>query len=256
MLAPNIASRSTAAYVIGRWALGVERWVLKLIVSFLAFALPSRADVPGYAEPYKTINVSASESGVIAELLVEEGATVKKDQIVARLDTAQLAAELDIAKATTELQRTKLQRLEDLAKTSRATADELDRARTDLKIREAEIRKIQAAINARTMRSPVDGLVTEIKRDPAEAVSIANPHVLTVVQIDRLLVNLFLPPQRAAKLQVGASATILLDAKPVPAIVEFISPVTDAASGTVRVKFVLENKDGKLRSGAEARLAE
>ena len=38
--------------------------------------------------------------------------------------------------------------------------------------------------------------------------------------------------------------------------VEFISPVTDAASGTVRVKFVVDNAAGKLRSGVTALLAE
>lgn len=226
-----------------------------MLVYFLSL-LVVRADVPGYAEPYKTITVSAGESGVIAEVLVEEGAQVKKGQVLARLDNAQLEAELDIAKATTGLQETKLQRLEELSKTGRSNPDELERARTDLKIRQAEVRKIQAAIEARTMRSPVDGVVTEVKRDPSEAVSITNAHVLTVVQIDRLLVNLFLPPAKAATLKTGATVPLILDGKPVNGVIEFISPVTDAASGTVRVKFVLENKDGKLRSGAETRLGE
>ena len=229
------------------------------LILLLALSLPSaKADVPGYTEPYKTITVSAAEAGVISEVLVEEGAHVKKDQILARLDTALLTAELDIAKATTDLQKIKVSKIEELAKNQRAATEELDRARTDLKIREAEKRKIEAAIETRIMRSPVDGIVTEVKRDPSEAVSLANPHVLTVVQIDRLLVNLFLTPARAAKLKVGDTAPLLLgdEAARVTGTVEFISPVTDAASGTVRVKFVLENKDAAIRSGAVARLAE
>ena len=72
-----------------------------------------------------------------------------------------------------------------------------------------------------------------------------------------LIVNLFLPPQRSAKLTVGASAILLGEnAGRAPAVVEFISPVTDAASGTVRVKFVVANAGGKLRSGVTAFLAE
>ncbi len=230
-----------------------------LLAPLLAlFAFTARADVPGYTEPYKTITVSAAEAGVIKELPVEEGTVVKQGQVLARLDIAQLDAELDIAKIQAELQRTKVERLEELARSQRAAKEELDRSRADLKIREAEIRKIQAAIETRTMRSPVNGVVTEIKRDPSEAVSLSNPHVLTVVQIDRLIVNLFLPPFRAEKLRLGGSATLLLGekAQQVPAIVEFISPVTDAASGTVRVKFVMNNAEGKLRSGITAMLAE
>jgi multidrug efflux pump subunit AcrA (membrane-fusion protein) len=37
-------------------------------------------------------------------------------------------------------------------------------------------------------------------------------------------------------------------------MVEFVSPVTDAASGTVRVKFVLDNTKGDYRSGTTAKL--
>jgi RND family efflux transporter MFP subunit len=234
----------------------LSKFLLTPLLAVLAFT--ARADVPGYTEPYKTITVSAAEAGVIRELPVEEGSVVKQGQILARLDVAQLDAELEIAKIQGELQRTKVERLDELARSQRAAKEELERSRADLKIREAEIRKIQAAIETRTMRSPVNGIVTEIKRDQSEAVSLSNPHVLTVVQIDRLIVNLFLPPSRAQQLKLGGSATLALgeNSSRVPATVEFISPITDAASGTVRVKFVMDNTDRKLRSGITATLAE
>jgi multidrug efflux pump subunit AcrA (membrane-fusion protein) len=106
------------------------------------------------------------------------------------------------------------------------------------------------------MRSAVDGVVTEIKRDPSEAVSAANPHVLTVVQIDRLNVNLFLPPARVEKMKNGDRAELLLldPERRVPATVEFVSPIIDAASGTVRVKFAIENPTGEIRSGGRCTL--
>lgn len=231
---------------------------MRIFAALLLLVPSADADVPGYTEPYKTITISAAEPGVLKEVAVEEGALVKQGQMLARLDVAQLEAELEIAKVEADVQRTRVERLDELARSQRAAKDELDRARADMKIREAEIRKLEAAIESRTMRSPVNGTVTEVKRDPSEAVSLSNPHVLTVVQIDRLLVNLFLPPARAAKLATGGTATLLLGdpAQRVPATVEFISPVTDAASGTVRVKFVVDNSGGRLRSGTTALLAE
>ena len=215
-------------------------------------------DILGYTEPYKIITVSASEPGVLAELLVEEGASVKKNQVLARLDVAALNAELEIAKAEAQLQATRKQRLAELAQSSRATADELDKAKTDLIIKEAQVRKTEAMIESRTMRSPVDGIVTEIKRDPSESVSVANPHVLTVVQIDKLTVNLYLPPNVAAGLKSGSNAPLRFENgdQRVPATIEFISPVTDSASGTVRVKFAIGNADGQHRAGARCSLAE
>jgi multidrug efflux pump subunit AcrA (membrane-fusion protein) len=40
----------------------------------------------------------------------------------------------------------------------------------------------------------------------------------------------------------------------VPATVEFVSPIIDAASGTVRVKFAIENRGGEIRSGGRCTL--
>ncbi len=227
-----------------------------IVLSLSAVFSAAASEVPGYTEPYKTITVSSSESGVISQMLVEEGAQVKKGQVLARLDTAQHEAELEIAKSNTALQKSKVAKLEEIVRSQRIAQEELERARTDLKVREAEVRKIEAVIENRIMRSPVDGIVSEIKRDPSEAVSLASPHVLTVVQIDRLLVNLFLSPARAARMKAGDKSNLSLgdNAQPAVGIVEFVSPVTDAASGTVRVKFVLDNTKADFRSGTTAKL--
>lgn len=248
MTTPQLPRRSRHAFCA----------TLAVTGALLRLAHADEPTILGYTEPYKTIALSAGEQGVIAEMLVEEGAAVKKSQVLARLDTATLEAELDIAKAEARLHATRCKRLEELATANRSTPEELDRARTDLTIKDAQVRKIQAQIETRTMRSPVDGVVTEIKRDPSEAVSAANPHVLTVVQVDKLIVNLFLPPARAATFQVGAEVALqLLDEQcETSAKVEFVSPVTDSASGTVRVKFVVENSATAHRSGGRCTLVE
>ena len=229
---------------------------LAILLLFLTTALRAE-DSLGYVEPYRIITLSAAETGVIAEVFVKEGDTAKKGQVLAKLDTATLQAELEIAQAEAKLQATRKQRLDELATASRASPEELEKARADLTIKDAQVRKIQAMIETRLLRSPVDGLVNEIKRDPGEAVSLANPHVLTVVQIDKLTANLFLPPACALALKTGGTATLLLDDREkVSATIEFISPITDPASGTVRVKFMLENAAGQLRSGVRCALAQ
>jgi RND family efflux transporter MFP subunit len=233
--------------------------LLRLFTAVCLFASIARAEDPailGYTEPCRIITVSAGEIGVIAEVLVKEGDAVKNGQVLARLDTAVLKAELEIAKAEAKLAATRNQRVLDLVQSTRVTPEELEKARTELLIKEAQVRRIDAMIEVRTMRSPVDGVVTEIKRDPSESVSAANPHVLTVVQIDRLNVNLFLPPARVEKLKNGDQAELLLldPERRVPAIVEFVSPIIDAASGTVRVKFAIENPTREIRSGGRCTL--
>ena len=234
------------------WVLGVGCWVL----SVLASASADDPAILGYTEPCRIITVSAGDIGVIAEMLVKEGDAVTKGQVLARLDITVLSAELEIAKAEAKLAATRNQRVLELQQSTRVTPEELEKAKTELAIKNAQVRRIEAMIEVRTMHSPVDGVVTEIKRDPSESVSAANPHVLTVVQIDRLSVNLFLPPARVEKLKIGDQTELLLldPDRRVPALVEFVSPITDAASGTVRVKFAIENPTGAIRSGGRCTL--
>ena len=232
---------------------------LTTLAAALVLAMTTRADDPailGYTEPCRIITVSAGEIGVIAEMLVKEGDAVRTGQVLARLDTTVLSAELEIAKAEAKLAATRNQRVLDLQQSTRVTPEELEKAKTELAIKNAQVRRIEAMIEVRTMHSPVDGVVTEIKRDPSESVSAANPHVLTVVQIDRLSVNLFLPPERVENLKAGNKTELLLldPERRVAATVEFVSPITDAASGTVRVKFAIENPKGAIRSGGRCTL--
>lgn len=229
-----------------------------MFVLISTFGFCSEAPIIGYTEPYKIITVSAAESGVIAELPVKEGDAVKAGQLLAKLNNDVFAAELQVARAEAMLAATRNDRVNELARSGKATPEELERARTETTIKDANVRRISAQIENRTMRSPVDGVVTEIKRDPSEAVSPTQPQVLTVVQIDKLVVNLFLPPDRARSLKAGDTTALeLLDpAEKVAASVEFVSPVIDPASGTVRVKFVIENTAGKYRAGARCTLGD
>jgi RND family efflux transporter MFP subunit len=229
------------------------KWLLVVFLPLIARALAQDNEpvIPGYVEPYKILKVSVGEPGVISEMLVKEGDKVESGQVLARLDIAALKADLDIGQAEEKLQAIRTERLEKLATSNRSTEDELDKAKTDLEIKQAQVRKIEAMIENRTLRSPVKGVVTEIKRDVSESVSAATPHVLTVVQIDKLIANLFLSPERAKGLTVGQEALLKLQElpEPVKAIVDFVSPVIDPASGTIRVKFVIDNPDGKYRAG-------
>lgn len=230
------------------------------LLTFGLLIASTRADdstTLGYTEPYRLITVSAGEAGVIGEVLVKEGDRVKQGQVLAKLDTAVLAAELEIARAEAKLAGTRRERVAELSQQTRVTPEESEKAATDVTVKQAQVRKIEAMIEARTMRSPVEGVVTEIKRDPSESVSVSSPHVLTVVQIDKLAANLFLTPDRTEALQAGDQLELLLlDSQTrIPATVDFVSPITDAASGTVRVKFTIDNTAGKLRSGARCTLA-
>ena len=151
-----------------------------------------------------------------------------------------------------------------------AQREEVERARTDVAIAEGtllsaeedlllkalEYEKIQAQIERRVVRAPLDGVVTKILRQPGEFVPATDPHVLTIVQLDPLVAKFSVMSTLANNLLVGQDVQVrfTLSDETTLGRIEFISPVDDAESGTVRIKVRIDNPAGQHRSGQRCRL--
>ncbi len=114
-----------------------------------------------------------------------------------------------------------------------------------------EVKRIETQLQRRTIRSPIDGVITEIHREPGEFLSITEPKVFTVVRLDRLRAKFYIPAENAHRFSKGHRVKLTghTDEKPLAGEVEFVSPVTHAESGLVRVDVTFDNRDGRLRSG-------
>lgn len=252
--------------------------LLIAIATLLVAAAACGAPFDGFTEPFRKIEVAAAESGTVARLLVHEGDRVSKGQALAMLDNdvlevsreiaaANVAAKgkLDSAVAERDLRKTRLQRLEPLRAEGHASQEEIDHAITDLAVAEANLqaareqhqldelerKKIEAMIERRTLRSPIDGYVLKLQKDEREFVSVSSAAVATVVQLDPLRVVFSLPTAYAAKLSVDSPVDLELpdSGAKVRGKVEFVAAVTDAESGTVRVKVLIDNASGAYRCG-------
>ncbi len=145
--------------------------------------------------------MSFPETGVISELPVREGAVVKAGDILARLDYRTLQAELNIAQEQLRIRKLRFEKLQELQKIGSVSPDEFERALADLYMDEERAKRIEAQLENRTLRAPFDSVVVELKKELSESVSSASTHVLTVVQLDRLLVNVHLSPEEAFRLR-------------------------------------------------------
>ena len=114
--------------------------------------------------------------------------------------------------------------------------------------------RIQAQIEQRCIRSPFDGVVTRIHKELAETVSGTETTVMTLAQLNPLKLVVHVPTSEALKMKADQVVQVTLpeQQQSVNASVDFVSPVTDADSGTVRVKLRIENKQKQLRSGVRA----
>jgi len=225
---------------------------------FLTAALATglAEELTGYLEPGRSIKISSAEPGVVQDVLVKEGQFVRKGDILVRLDTRVLEQESKIAAEEYLLLERRLEKLRELIPQKFASKDELLRAESDLKITGFRHERAEAQIERLTLRSPIDGVVTELRFDVAESVPGANSHVATVVQLDPMRVQFTLPVPDAARLKAGQKVDLDFPdmAQKRTGIVDFISPVATAVVNTVRVRVVVPQPGEGLPAGSKCNL--
>ena len=253
--------------------------VLMVLLSWLMAGMAHGELVEGFTEPYRQIDIAvASETGLITALPVREGQHVKAGQLLATLDTDVLVATLDIARersqltgridganAELQLRQRRLEKLHQLVREGHATEGEVERAQTDVAIAQANLlladeerrlaaldcKRIEVQIERRQVKSPINGVVTQVHREVGEAVAINEPQLLTVVQLNPLRVKFSLTARAATDIKEGQMLPLQLSDAGIAATgqVEVVSPVLDAKSGTIQVTCVIDNAGNKYRSG-------
>ena len=243
----------------------------------------TNSDQDTFTEPYRTIQVATTEMGILRERLVREGDIVELNQPLAKLDDELANASLEIAKqnvvcrgalnsaeAELRLQSSRVEKLHALLNDGNAHPEEFERAvmekdvaaarvltaQETLIVRKLELERIRLELDRRTIRSPLRGVVTKVHREVGEFVAPNDPVVMTVVQLDPLLATFSLPPAQAQQLRPGRSVPVQFASSetPIEGEVELIAPVTDARSGTIRVKVKIPNAQGQCRSGERCSL--
>lgn len=218
---------------------------------FVATLSLHAADFTSYTEPSRDIEISAPEPGIVQEVIVKEGQLVKKGDVLVKLDTRVIERDAEIARAELSFKKSRLTKLRDLLVKKFASSHEVERAESDVKITELRLQRAEAMIERLSLRSPIDGIVTEMRFDVSESVTGANAHVATVVQLSPMRVQFNLPTEEARKLKQGE--TVKLDfpetSSTRQARIEFISPVSTAVVNTVRVTMIISEEGSPLTAG-------
>jgi RND family efflux transporter MFP subunit len=254
-----------------------------LFLIVLAAGSASAATFESFLEPAHQADLIPANRDVIQKIHVKEGDAVKKGQLLislnadilkARLQAADIMAEahgkLDSARIMEKMRQDQLEDLTRLAKSGNVRAKELERAEADLaiakadvlamqeerRIRAAEQQQIKAQVAEKEIRSPIDGSITHLSKEEGELTGTSEQDILvTVVQEHPLRAVFHLPAANVHDLKTGLEVRLSVDQgnQTLAGEVEFISPVTNPESGTVKVKVQLRG-DEKMQAGLRCHL--
>ena len=234
----------------------------------------------GYIVPRRKAVVSAKIQGRLSELRVEEGSRVKRGEILARLDNADLVAQAQraaasVARAEADLNEARRQeRLnESLAREKVASQDQLEAARSRVAIAEASLLQAQAdreyaaaEVQNTIIRAPFDGVVVRKMAEVGESVapippgvnlSTSSGAVVALADLDTLEVEADVAESNVAQLQDGQPAEVTVEAFPdrrYKAVLRQVIPTADRTKATVQVKVTILDKDRNLKPEMTARV--
>lgn len=229
-------------------------------------------------KPKQVVQLASPLFGLLAAVYVDRADTVKQGQVIAKLDTSveEVQAALDHFRAanTTQIEadtldlgwnQRELERRQKLVGNMFSKANDIDeyltkveqdriairKAEADLHTAKLESARSDAQLALKVIKSPINGVVTEIKLSPGEYIYEQTP-IMTIAEVDPLAVDLVVPADRYRSVRVGLIGELHLNA-PVnatyPARVDAIDPVLDAASDTFRVRLTLPNPGNAIPAG-------
>jgi HlyD family secretion protein len=254
-------------------------------------AIVSAVTATGSINPMTTVQVGSQVSGMIESLHADFNSSVKKGQVVARIDpfpyrakrdqaSANLAnAKAALIKATVDLSQRKreLDRVQSLLKQQFVSQAEVDTALTahegaiaTLAVAEAAVKQAAAALESAELdltytviRSPVDGNVISRQVEVGQRLS-ANFSIPTLFLIaedlTQMQVDAAVSESDIGGMSIGKEATFTVDAYPGDRFQGRVRQVRNAPVSiqnvvTYDVVIGVENKDLRLKPGMTANVA-
>jgi membrane fusion protein (multidrug efflux system) len=246
----------------------------------VAVVQPKRGDVvrsitlPGDLVGFYEAALHAKVSGYLKSISVDKGDAVTQGQVLAEIEVPELQQKLKRARASLEIRRLTQGRLEHVWNTDKrlVAREDVDIAESKFQEAQAEVEELEALMNYTHIVAPFDGVVTGRFVDPGALIqaggsqltsaSEGSAHVkgesmpvVSIADISKLRVYVYVPENEASAIYEGIPATLLLKEFPGRQFTGTVARFTralDLSTRTMLTEVDLDNPKRELYPGMYA----
>ena len=219
------------------------------VVQVSSREVPQTATYTSTVQPYVKNNIAPQMAGRITKINAEIGDFVKKGQVLAEIDKAQLQqAQLQLHNQEVELER--LRALYNAGGLSKSDLEAIELSYNVIKT------QVENLMENTVLCSPIDGVVTARNYDVGDMYAMSMP-IYTVEQIKPVKLLVAISESEYNKVKKGDSVEIKADALPTVTFngkINKIYPTIDPATRTFTAEVVVANNYNSLRPGMFARV--
>ena len=218
------------------------------------------------ADPAHTANVLSALTGKVLKLNVGLGDHVNRGQLLAVIDSGDLAqayADADKAKDTLELARKSLDRARGVQQAGGASVKDLQAAQSSYNQAQAEYDRAQTRLSAvggatgahgaaRAMNiiAPASGYITALSASPGTYLNDPNAALMTITSLDTVWITANVPESEVGLVAKGQPVDATLAAYPGEVFhgrVSFVSAMLQSDTRRDMVRIAVANPDGRLK---------
>lgn len=192
----------------------------------------------GTINPVNYVDVSTNVAGKLEKVLVKENDHVTQGQIIAYIDTRQLQAQVDNAKAALDKARLDMNRYKALIDQNAVAAQTYDDAVTAYEQAQSTYDRVSADLSDATITAPMSGTVvgTPLKAGQTISTGISTQMIIaTIADLSDLEIYLTVDETDIGNVKNGSKVEFTVDSKPGQTFTGYVTEIAKGTKGNMGV---------------------
>lgn len=213
-------------------------------------AIENQIFASGTVLPNEEVNLMSEISGRLVKLDIQEGATIQKGQLIAKINDRDLKAQLQKVEYNKNLSEKIEARQKKLLNVEAINLEEYDITSNNLRILDAERELIEAQLEKTEIRAPFSGRIG-LKYISEGAYMAPGTPIVTIVQSNPIKIDFTVPEKYAPNMRNGNIVKFNLDGDPSTyhARILAVDPKVDENLRTLKVRATAQNPYNRFVPG-------
>ena len=209
-------------------------------------------EVNGTVVANEYVELHPEASGRLTYLYVPEGKLIKKGTLIAKINNADLQAQVDKSKVALDLAEKTEQRDKQLLAVNGINQSDYDAALNIVNGFKADIEYNQALLDKTILKAPFDGYIG-LRQVSVGAYVTPSTLIATLLQLDKIKIDFTVPEDYSSTLKVGGMVDVDMDenGKTRKAQIIAIEPQVNLSTRNMTVRAILENSNANPGSFAK-----
>lgn len=169
-------------------------------------------ELPGDVETDQNITIYPEYSGILTNILVQEGERVQKGQVLARIDDGGLSNQLAQLEAQLALAKTTFERQQRLWEQNIGSEIQYLEAKTNFEAVQNSVNQLKSQLGKTVVRAPFGGVIDEIFTDEGEVVAPGRSRLFRLINLSDMYITTAIPESYLGKIKKGTEVLVEIGA--------------------------------------------